>query len=252
MIPGRAGLANTVTAMPQPQHAQRDPALAEDVGPFINVDTGEVGWVTTVAAEGQAADIRGAIESEEDEKQEGGLPQDFEAMWDAHPHNYQTDESQNTSSEKLQGKIIGWRPSEFSNTCAIRLSEMWNRLGGEYKITRDKAAAAGIKSSRVFYGPKTKSYYIVSAKEMWEYVSFHFGQPHQSWPPNGTRYKTAEKFDKAFRKEIQPVVSAGKGIVAFDKIFGYSGTGHVDLFEGESLSDANEWYPSQRLMVWYI
>ena len=58
---------------------------------------------------------------------------------------------------------------------------------------------------------------------------------------------------RAFDSEIKPEISGGKGIVVFEKLLtGYSGTGHTDLFDGESLSDAPRWYPCQRLKIWYV
>ena len=189
----------------------------------------------------------------EDGGEKTALPEEFADMWDAHPHNYlDPEEGENTSSSELMGDVIGWRPDEFGNTCAIRLSEMWNQLGGDYKITKDKAVEAGIKRGRVFYGPTSKGYYILSAKEMWQYVSHHFGSPHEQWPKDGTRFKSSTEFQAAFDSEISSVVYSKKGIVAFDKIFSYSGTGHVDIFNGENLSDAGSWYDCQSLKVWYI
>ncbi|MFZ4736982.1 MAG: T6SS effector amidase Tae4 family protein [Bradymonadia bacterium] len=179
------------------------------------------------------------------------LPAKFDKMWDAHPHNYQADGSQNTSSEKVQ-EDAGWDPNQYGNTCAIRLSAMWNKLGGEYKITPEKAVAAGLARNRAIYAKKQQWYYILSAKEMWTYVSHHFGKPHASWPEGTKRFKDADTFQKSFDSTIKPIVSGKKGIVAFDKIFGYSGTGHVDIFDGERLSDAASWYACQQLKVWYI
>ena len=180
----------------------------------------------------------------------GGLPGDFQKVWDAHPHNYQKDGSQNTSSEKMS-EWLGFDPAVYQNTCAIRLSTMFNQLGGDYKITKEKAVAAGIPAGRVAFSKKTGWYYILSAKEAWTYVSAHFGQPHQSWP-QGKRFKTEDEFKTTFDSDIEPAVSGKRGIVAFDKIFGYGGTGHVDVFDGMQLSDANSWYPCQQLKVWYI
>jgi hypothetical protein len=40
--------------------------------------------------------------------------------------------------------------------------------------------------------------------------------------------------------------------VAFDKIFGYGGSGHVDIFNGETLSDSSSWYASQQIKLWIV
>ncbi len=180
----------------------------------------------------------------------GGLPADFQQMWDAHPHNYQDDASQNTASDDLQ-VAQGWKPDEYSNTCAIRLSIMFNNLGGNYKITRDKAKAAGIGPGRIPYSKKTGWYYILSAKEMWQYVDAHFGKAHAEFPARG-RFVDADGFRTSFDKDIAPLVAGRKGIVAFDKIFGYAGTGHVDLFDGLTLSDAATWYSCQAIKLWFV
>ena len=180
----------------------------------------------------------------------GGLPKDFQAMWDAHPHNYQTDGTQNTDSGDLQ-VAQGWNPDTYSNTCAIRLSIMWNQLGGRYKITREKAKAAGLDPGRIPYSAKTGFYYILSAREMWIYMEKYYGKPHMQWPANGRRFKNSGEFDAEFRSKIEPEIAGRKGVVAFDKIFGFSGTGHVDIFNGSQLSDGS-WYPAQALKIWFI
>jgi hypothetical protein len=170
----------------------------------------------------------------------------FEKMWAAHPHNYQEDESENTESVDLL-ESLGFDTSW--NTCATRLSVMLNEMG--YTITPAKTKAAGI-ARRPTYSKKTKQYYIIAASEMWTYLTANFRAPDQVFPARG-RFDSAEKFDTAFSSEIQKIVSGKRGIVAFDKLLtGYTGTGHVDLFNGEQLSDANMWYPCQKLRLWYI
>lgn len=184
-------------------------------------------------------------------KQKGQLAGlSIEEMWAAHPHNYQDDASQNTSSEDVQ-EAAGWDPNQYGNTCAIRLSAMLNKLGGAYMITPAKAVAAGIPRNRVIYAKKQKWYYLLAASEIATYVGSTLGNPSKTWPASG-RYKDDQAFQAAFDKDIRPVISGKKGIVFFDKIFGYSGTGHVDIFDGEKLSDAANWYPSKGLRVWYV
>lgn len=181
----------------------------------------------------------------------------IEEMWAAHPHNYQEyygdqggSEEQNTSSGDVQ-EAAGWDPNQYGNTCAIRLSRMLNELGGAYAITPAKAVAAGIPRHRVIYAKKQKWYYLLAASEIATYVGSTLGNASKTWPASG-RYKDGDAFQAAFDTDIRPIISGKKGIVFFDKIFGYSGTGHVDIFDGERLSDAPNWYPSQRLRVWYV
>ena len=171
----------------------------------------------------------------------------FDKMWEAHPHNYQDDPEQNTSSETILEEH--GLPDYVTNTCAVRLSIMLNDIGET--ITPAKAKAAGIER-KPHYSAKSKMYYLLSAREMWTYLSAHFRKADVTFPPNGKRFKDETEFQDSFDKEVKPLLAGKKGIVAFDKIFSYSGTGHVDLFDGESLSDAGNWYPSQRLMLWYI
>lgn len=180
----------------------------------------------------------------------GGLPADFQKMWDAHPHNYQDDGSTNTASSDVLTQQ-GWTPDAYSNTCAIRMSVMVNTLGGNLTITREKAKAAGIDPGRIPYSKKTGWYYILSAKEMWTFLTCHAGKPSVELPARG-RFASAEAFETAMDGELGTAISGKKGIVAFDKIFSYSGSGHVDLFDGKQLSDANEWYPSQAIRLWYV
>jgi len=175
----------------------------------------------------------------------------FEEMWEAHPHNYQDDESENTSSEEVREEH--GLPSYLANTCAIRLSIMLNKMGEGTKITPKKTAAAGLKR-KPHYSKKTKGYYIVAASEMWQYLAKHFRKADALFPKSG-KWKSSEEFTKAFEEgesPIKDIVGSKKGIVAFEKIYGYSGTGHVDIFDGKTLSDASEWYPCKRLHLWYV
>jgi hypothetical protein len=155
----------------------------------------------------------------------------FQQMWDAHPHNYLTNGEENTSSEEVREEH--GLPDYLQNTCAIRLSIMLNATG--HTITPQKTAAAGL-TRRPHYSKKTKQYYIVAAKEMWTYLEKNFRAADIEFPPGGKRFKDAEEFQSTF---------------AFDKIFTYGGTGHVDLFNGEQLSDGS-WYACQKLKLWYI
>jgi hypothetical protein len=170
----------------------------------------------------------------------------FKTMWEAHPHNYQDEEDQNVESPALLDEH--GLPQAYENTCAIRLSIMLNNIGET--ITPAKAKASGM-SRKPTYSKKTKQYYILSAAEMWKYLNASFRKADAVFPANG-RHKTAEEFDTTFESSIKPAIAGKHGIVAFDKIFGYGGTGHVDLFDGENLSDSSSWYQSQRVQLWYI
>ncbi len=172
----------------------------------------------------------------------------FEKMWAAHPHQFKSDEdihSPNMPTAEL-AQEIGF-PSNWS-TCAIRLSVMLNRLG--LTITPAKVKAAGIKRAP-YKSTKTHEYLILAASEMWTYLEKHFRKADVVFPAAG-KYKNKAEFKKGFTKDIEPIVKARKGIVAFEKIFGYGGTGHVDLFDGLKLSDAPDWYPSMRVHLWYV
>ena len=103
------------------------------------------------------------------------------------------DEDENTESSELAkdyGFPIDW------NTCAIRLSIMWNKLGGAYKITRAKAVKAGLKRNRPQWSSEKKMLLILSAKEMWQYVSYWYGKPHKQFPKSGS-YKDSAAFSAA-------------------------------------------------------
>src|SRR5204862_1273847 len=108
---------------------------------------------------------------------------------------------------------------------------MHNNIGET--ITPAKCAAAGL-TRKPHFSKKTKHYYILSAKEMWTYLTGAFRKPDVVFPPKG-RYKDADEFATAYENEIKPAVAGKHGIVAFDKIFTYGGTGHVDIFQGEQL-----------------
>ena len=171
----------------------------------------------------------------------------FEQMWDAHPHNtsdLEADEENTASGDLLEdlGLPDGW------NTCAIRLSVMLNGIG--LTITPAKVKAAGIKR-RPMYSREKKQYLILAAAEMWQYLEKNFRAADLIVPAQGA-YQDANAYDVGFKKDIEPAIAGRKGIVAFDKIFGYSGTGHVDLFDGEKLSDSDDWYASKRVRLWFI
>lgn len=203
---------------------------------------------------------------------------DFGRMWANHPHNYMQDASQNTSSADLTAEL-GLKATDAPNTCALRMSTMFNRMGGGHELSQDKGRAAGLDKMRStgLYMPKVNdpkapkaaqagaqagsqagsqagaqdTRVILSAKEMWTYLEHKRGRPDLVWPPrNGERYKTAEEAQQAVG-EIKAAVSGKKGFIAFDKIFGYGGSGHVDLFDGQQLSDG-EFYPAQRTMIWLV
>ncbi|MCP4873244.1 MAG: hypothetical protein GY898_31510 [Proteobacteria bacterium] len=184
----------------------------------------------------------------------GKLPEGeegFEDMWDVHPHMNSDSDDENTSSDDVREEE--GLPDYLANTCAIRLSVMLNKLGDAYKITPRKTAAAGLPR-RPTYSKKSKSYYIVAASEMWTYLAKHFRKADAIFPKSG-KWKTEEEFTAAFEDGDSPIkdlVGSKKGIVAFERIFGYSGTGHVDLFDGNKLSDSSSWYPCKRLHLWYI
>ncbi|MEZ4361366.1 MAG: T6SS effector amidase Tae4 family protein [Kofleriaceae bacterium] len=169
----------------------------------------------------------------------------FARMWQAHPHNYQGDEDEDTSSEELRQRY--GLPGYIENTCAVRMSIMLNATGET--ITPARARAAGL-ARRPHY--QRKRYYLLSAKEMWTYLTWLWGKPVQVVPRRG-RFTQESEFTAAWLAEVEPRLQRGaRGLVAFDKIFTYAGTGHVDLFDGEHLSDAPAWYPCQRLLLWFV
>jgi hypothetical protein len=170
----------------------------------------------------------------------------FSHMWEAHPHNYQADQAENTSSDDVLEQH--GLPDSFENTCAIRLSIMLNNIG--LTITPQKTKAAGI-TRKPHYSKNTKQHYILSAQEMWTYLEKNFRAADRIFPALG-KYKNDKEFQEEFDSTIKPIVRERKGIVAFEKIFSFGGTGHVDIFDGETLSDSNTWYPCNRLHLWYV
>lgn len=231
-------------AAPPEWQAYLNPAATPTRTDLQNADQATPGQAATQAAQTPAQPPASLVEA----AKKKGLLGEFEAMWKAHPHNNGSAQDQ-SAGEVNQDQ--GWDPGQWANTCALRISVMLNTLGGEHKITKDKAVAAGIPKGRVFYSAKTKWYYLLAASEIAQYVGHHQGKASAVWPVSG-RYKDAAAFEKDFKAKVEPVVSGKKGFVFFDKIFGYSGSGHVDLFDGTTLSAAHHWYPSQALKVWYV
>jgi Type VI secretion system (T6SS), amidase effector protein 4 len=193
---------------------------------------------------GPSGGARGAVQMKKE------LPKGdeaFDKMWAAHPHNDGYGGEEDTDSEEVRSEH--GLPDYIDNTCAVRLSIMMNGIGET--ITPAKTKAAGI-DRKPHYSSKTKQYYILAAREMWTYLSKYYRAPDVVFPPDGTRFADREAFMTSFDATVKPLLSGKKGIVAFDKIFGFGGTGHVDLFNGEALSDSGDWYPSQRLLLWYV
>ncbi len=199
----------------------------------------------------------------------GKKPQGEEAfakMWEAHPHNY-LGEGNDTSSPELN-KELGFNEGQFENTCALRMSTMLNRMGGEFAITPEKAKAAGLDQMRQggLYlpkanDPKTASQQdrvIVSAKELWTYLGHQFGKPDLTFPKQGRNYSRSDAEKAA--SEAQSACAGRKGMIAFDnmqlrdangQIGGYGGSGHVDIFDGGKLS-AGSFYPCQSIKIWFV
>jgi hypothetical protein len=171
---------------------------------------------------------------------------EFARMWAAHPQDYQPSPAVNQSSAEVREEH--GLPEQFQNTCAIRVSVMLNRTG--QGITPSKASAAGM-TRPPFFSEKTQQHYVLGATEMLKYLKKHFRPPDAVLPLTG-RYKSATEFREALKSTIEPVVRERKGIVGFESIFGYGGTGHVDLFDGSRLSQAPSWYPCRRLHLWYV
>lgn len=163
----------------------------------------------------------------------------FDLLWKGHPHASQA------SQDVREAHGL---PDSMEHTCAIRISIMLNNT--KLTITPEKTQAAGIKR-RPHYSQKTKQYYILSAKEMWTYLAKYFRAADLIIPVS-SKFKSAEEFQQEFDSTIKPIISQRKGVVAFEKLFSYDGTGHVDLFDGETLSDSTIWYPCTRLHIWYL
>lgn len=170
----------------------------------------------------------------------------FAEMWRAHPHDAQPNAEENQSSTEVRSEH--GLPDSFANTCAIRVSVMLNRSGRA--ITKAKAREAGL-SRDPFFSLKTKMFYVLGAAEMMKYLKRHFRAPDKVLPVTGS-YRSAEAFNAAFQSTIVPFVQGKKGIVGFETIFGYDGSGHVDLFDGIRLSQSAGWYPCRRLLLWNV
>lgn len=191
----------------------------------------------------------------------------FADMWAAHPHNYLDDASQNTASGDLNVEL-GFKEDTFENTCAVRMSTMLNRMGGEYAITPEKALAAGLGEMRSggLYLPRakdpktesTKDRLIVSAREMMAYLEHNMGAPDVAFPEEGRNLYRDDATNAV--SDVKAACSGRKGFICFDKLrlkdrdgswSGYNGSGHVDIFDNHTLSDG-DFYPAQRVLIWYV
>jgi hypothetical protein len=184
---------------------------------------------------------------------------DFDAMWEAHPRNNPYGGSKNVSTPELV-RQLGLPEGSVPNTCALRMSTMLNRMGGDMTVTSNKGIQAGLHEMRAggLYMPHVRDELqdgkagrvILSAREFWVYLEKHRGKPDYEWPSRG-RFTTPEAAEEG-AKHVEDVASSKAGFVAFDKILTYSGTGHVDIFKGKELSAASSWYHSQKYKLWFV
>ena len=191
----------------------------------------------------------------------------FAEMWEHHPHNYLPDASMNTDSGDLNEEL-GFERDTWANTCAVRMSTMLNRMGGEYAITPEKALAAGLAEMRSggMYLPRAKDpmtesnqdRIIVSAREMIQYLDHHMGPPDVAFPDEGRHIMRKDAENET--PNVEAALQGRKGFICFDKMrlkdegggwSGYGGSGHVDIFDGPQLSDGDV-YAAQRVLIWYV
>ncbi len=176
-----------------------------------------------------------------DEQEVPGVDDPFGRMWNAHPHNHQSDDALNTSDDQL-AKSLGFNRSW--NTCAIRISIMLNAIG--QPVTPERCAAAGLRAP--WRSPKTGLYYLLSASDVGTYLEANLRKADVEIGPYANT-----KQDHALRnEELRTHLEGKRGIIQFDKVFTFEGTGHVDLFFGMRLSDAPFLYAAKTTRLWYV
>lgn len=171
-------------------------------------------------------------------------------MWANHPH---IEESSHDVCIRLglPTEING----EKVNTCAIRLSDMFNRL--KFPVTPQNYKDLGNYEGRQpWKGKKTKKYYIPAANEMIRWLHRQFSKPTRLFGP----YSTLAKYEAA-KPSLMRYVADKQGIVGISSLgmkdhtgeaYKKGKTGHVDIFDGFDMSASEEWYPGKYIYIWVL
>ena len=128
-------------------------------------------------------------------------------------------------------RYAGGRPPNLDwhsvNTCAVRLSDALTRVDQQF-----------------FQG--------VSAGAKWHEPIKSGGR---NLPMNAGALAVAlrHKLGKPIQAHTRSALSGKKGIIFFDTITGYAGTGHISLWDGNNVVDGGDYFPySPRVYFWEL
>ncbi|MBX3471817.1 MAG: type VI secretion system amidase effector protein Tae4 [Planctomycetes bacterium] len=143
-------------------------------------------------------------------------PPAFDTLWANYPVG---------SSPDVRRAIGGQVDNDnYANTCAIRVSRTLNLSGQPIK------PAEGLLTVRGGDGKR----YALRMKELTNYLKARWGKPQVSVKkPNGDK----SKFD------------GKKGVISFLGIPGYTGGGHIDLWDGAQ-TQTGDYFDSNEVLLW--
>jgi hypothetical protein len=143
-------------------------------------------------------------------------PPPFNSMWNKYPNG-----DSGTVKKMIGGKVDN---PDYVNTCAIRMSYTLNNTGQNVK------SGAGMLTVK---GGDKKNYGLRMA-EMAAYLKKQWGRPT-------LHVKNPGGSSSAF--------AGRQGVIAFLGIPGYSGGGHVDLWDGQKTAHG-DYFNSSEVMLW--
>lgn len=131
---------------------------------------------------------------------------------------------------------------EYHDTCAVRLADAITRVQADFfssataetwpeKIPTGRYVPSGDSEVGLRFEPApAKRRLPIRAGEIKEHLNKKLGVGRLISAPNQ--------------------ISGLRGIVFFDKIPGYSGTGHISLWDGQGIVDRGEYWNSSRVWFW--
>lgn len=143
-------------------------------------------------------------------------PPAFDTLWSNYPEGTSPD-----VRKTIGGEVDN---DDYANTCAIRVSRALNYSGQPIKKQKGLYSVKGAD----------KKWYALRMKELTEYLKKKWGKPQVAVKkPKGD----SSKFD------------GKKGVISFLGIPGYSGGGHIDLWDG-SATKTGVYFESGEVLLW--
>lgn len=142
-------------------------------------------------------------------------PPDFQTMWNAYPTGASPD-----VRKQLGGKVDDDR---YENTCAIRMSATLNKVGR--KVPNNPPGLYTVKD-------KDKNNIALRMKELADYLEKQWGKA----------------IVRAKRPGSKHAFQGKQGVIAFIGIPGYTGGGHIDLWDGQK-TQKGDYFDSEWVLL---